>query len=356
MCDVMIDRIDGIMPDPFGFPIFGGEMIKVDENGEVDWASKSRKLFEGSHSANMQIRNICHGEKPSQTDWFKEDRGLEFWGNPAKFLQGHNIFGPDNPRYLVQKMLDKITKSLSVSRRLVDLGQTKLKRVDITGHWQLDSEAFVLPFLAALEERCWIPRRGRGVKPAGATGTLVYGFKGRGARASPWQLKLYCKGLELQKRPPPCDLSDIPKFWYDMNRTIRVEVTLRTQELKRNNAHLLKNWQDDTALKLWQKYVSKLDLGTPTMNLEPTQLRQAGLKPRHIDAVLAWKAGGDLRASRSAATFYRLVKEIRDATGMDLRAAPPSTNIVPLVKVVEARPATFPNWSDQLTEAMRRAA
>jgi hypothetical protein len=116
------------------------------------------------------------------------------------------------------------------------------------------------------------------------------------------------------------------------------------------------DWTPAKVRETWEAYVAKLDFGEATVNLDATDLHQLGLKTRHVLALAAWKAGNDMRASMKRPTFYRLRKELREATGFDIATAVPKSNVVPLRRVVTASPALRPHWADHLTAALARAA
>lgn len=51
---------------------------------------------------------------------------------------------------------------------------------------------------------------------------------------------------------------------------------------------------------------------------------EAALTPRLRMALMAWRAGNDLRALHSKSAFYRMRQELLEAVGIDIAAAPPS--------------------------------
>ncbi|WP_215811875.1 phage/plasmid replication protein, II/X family, partial [Escherichia coli] len=69
--------------------------------------------------------------------------------------------------------------------------------------------------------------------------------------------------------------------------------------------------------------------------------------PRHIQSTyLLWKQGVNLRALLPSRTFYRHRKELLDF-GIDINfycETPDKNNIIPMVHVLEARPAEIPQW------------
>jgi II/X family phage/plasmid replication protein len=64
-------------------------------------------------------------------------------------------------------------------------------------------------------------------------------------------------------------------------------------------------------------------------------------------AYLAWLAGNDLRHAMSRPAFYRLRAKLLPH-GIDIATVQPSedrSNVVPLVRVLEAVPAGIPDWA-----------
>ena len=67
---------------------------------------------------------------------------VEISGNPAKFLQGHNVFGTNDLKYLVAKMIDKLCmmdklelKPTDVEYENIQQGIYHLSRVDVNEHF-----------------------------------------------------------------------------------------------------------------------------------------------------------------------------------------------------------------------------
>jgi II/X family phage/plasmid replication protein len=82
-------------------------------------------------------------------------------------------------------------------------------------------------------------------------------------------------------------------------------------------------------------------------NIELPPAALEGLTPRLQLAYSCWLRGDDLRATLPRKTFYRYRKALL-AFGVDLLAlrskAPPS-NVFPLRRVIELRPAGVPEWA-----------
>jgi II/X family phage/plasmid replication protein len=350
---MMVDFLTVNLPDPFGRMIHGGEVVKVDPDGAIEWATRCKLALEGSHSNKMMVRNLMAEE--TIIPGTRRKSGLELSGNPAKFLHGHNLFGSADAPHLLEQCVAKVGSSLfpDLAPDLAGI-DGQLSRIDLTASWLLDREADVMPFLKAMEESVWCPYRGRGVQ-SDHPGTLYYGKVDKGKRAKAWQLKIYHKGRDIGVHKLPEAALVVPGLLDEVNRTVRVELTLRSAELKRLGKRRVSDWTPAECARVWALYVGKLDFSEAKMNLDTVDL--AGLvKPRLLDAITSWKAGNDLRKGRAPASFYRLRKEIREAVGIDIAVAVPKSNVVPLRRVIEAKPAPRPQWADCLAMALQHAA
>jgi II/X family phage/plasmid replication protein len=361
---MMVDWVTVELPDPVGLPINDGHMCRVRQDGTVEWATHCRQNVEGSWSSNMTFRAIgasyyedCGPALIGRAENLRESE-LEISGNPAKFLNGHNLFGSDDVADLLGRVIERAKDAIwpdLFDRPEVDLSQGIISRIDLTASWLLDRDADVLPFLRAMEERVWCPYRGRGVMDSGGS-TLYFGRTEKGKRAKDWALKLYWKGREVTAHPLPRPAYAVDGLLDELNRTVRVELTLRTPELKRLGMQKVGQWAPAKVREIWEAYVAKLDFGDATVNLDCVDLAALGLKARQVAFLAAWRAGNDLRAIMGSTAFYRLRRELRDATGYDIAIACPKSNVVPLRRLVMASESGRPAWADALTEALGRAA
>jgi Phage replication protein CRI/Phage X family len=225
----------------------------------------------------------------------------------------------------------------------------------LTGTWQLERSQDVKPFLDAMEQRVWCPYRGRGVMDTGGS-TLYFGRAAKGGRAKDWALKLYWKGPEITAHPLPQPAYEVAGLLDDANKWVRVELTLRTPELKRLGLRKIGDWSPAKVREIWELYVAKLDFGETTINLDTIDLATLDLKPRQTLALAAWKAGNDVRAAMKPRAFYRLRNELKEATGFDIATARPTSNVIPLRRVVTASPVGRPSWADELTRVLSVAS
>ena len=149
----------------------------------------------------------------------------EVSGNPAKFLQGHSVFGPgvSNMALLVGAMLDSFPSDVR-PHACACTGDILLSasRVDVTVMVDLASHELVHRWLrhAELETRS---RHGRAL----VSGDTVYW----GKHSRRWGLKAYCKLCELSDHPPLDDgFRTLVRDW--LSGQLRIELTLRGQELR----------------------------------------------------------------------------------------------------------------------------
>lgn len=368
----MVDWLTVEVPDTVGIPVNAGQVMRISREGEVEWTTPARLSVQGSWSSNMTFRAVgaeCADTDRHRASWELDPRahqsGLEVSGNPAKFLNGHNLFGSADVAELltstIAKAKDAIWPDLPFDVPQIDVSEGLISRIDLTASWMVEREGDVLPFLRAMEERVHVAYRGKGVFDSGGS-TLYYGRTDKGKRAKDWALKLYWKGREVTAHPLPRPAYEVPGLLNDLNRTIRVELTLRTAELKRLGLRRVGDWTPAKVREIWEAYVSKLDFEEATVNLDGQDLAELGLKPRHAALLAAWKAGQDMRAlitrgdEKKRSSFYRIRNELRDATGYDIALPMPKSNVVPLRRVVTASPALHPSWADDLTTALARAA
>lgn len=321
-------------------PFYAGEVLctKPDpthpDGYTLEWAVLKRKAVEGSFSKNILVQ--------STRDRFGNP-AIWVSGNPAKWFQGHNIFGSGDLRGLVLEMLHRICVSHGLTPSAEDLarweaGCIELHRVDVTESYALDTEARVLAALRGLDATAHLKHRGRGV------------FKGesltfaKGSRRS--SLTLYAKGPELRVKghelPGTLQLTSLPAYAAGL---LRAEGRFLSMELKRRKLEWVLNWDENAAEELHRSFMAGLEIAEASM-LDPKMLE--GLPARLLGVHQLWAEGHDLRTLYPKNTFYRHRRALL-AYGIDIavkqeRTAEP-TNVVPLRVVLNAMPATVPEWA-----------
>ena len=337
----MIDWLSIVAPCAHREPIHGGEVISVRPDGEIEWKSARRFSVRGSFESAFQLRTATH--TPDRCTH------IELSGNPAKWFQGHNLWGTDRLDLLVPALLASITaraelpfSPTSGDRQAWATGLVRLTRVDVTGSFHLRNRSEVLAWLRAAEQTAHLAHRGRGQLVKGST--LYFGQRSRRKT-----LKLYAKGQEIEAKGHGQDaILDLPsaRAWAD--RTLRAELVLRSMELKRLGLDWVHAWHPLDGVPFAPGELLAEALGGMTMTTTstlPDEVLSALTNAQRM-GFLAWQAGHDLRQLMPPRSFYRLRSKLLPH-GVDIATLLPSepSNVVPLVRVLEAVPAGVPDWA-----------
>lgn len=336
----MIDWLSVVAPLPHAAPICAGHVLSISADGSIDWQTAKRRTVEGSYSTGLQVRTATH--TPDRCTH------VEISGNPVKWFQGHNLWGTDDLPSLFVAMMEAVAAALGIevtaeTRSQWERGEAQLTRVDVTESFHLDSRGQVLAWLRAAEQTAHLSHRGRGQLVKGTT--LYFGKNSRR-----WSLKLYAKGQEIEApRHGQEAIMHLPhaRAWAD--RTLRAELTLRSLELKRLGLSTVTAWLPVDGVPFDVPALLRERLGAMTMTTTARLSAEVleSLRPALRTAVVAWEAGADLRTMLSRATFYRYRAELLPH-GIDLATLQPReevSNVVPLYRVLEARPVGVPEWA-----------
>jgi II/X family phage/plasmid replication protein len=322
-----------------GGPFFAGEVMATipdpthPEGWQPDWIVQKRKSFEGSHSSAIQIQSTTD-EHGRPAIWVS--------GNPAKWFQGHNIFGSDDLPGLVREMLHRVCASVGITPSAEDLalwdaGRIKLTRVDVTYSYDLQTLPRVRNALRSLDSTARLKHRGRGH------------FKGDsitfGKHSRRWSLTLYAKGAEIEVHKLPFDLAESSLIAHAQG-LLRAEVRMLSLQLTQEGLEYVHAWGDNSASELHLRMMAGLEIAEATMIDAPTL---EGLPGRLQLAYEAWKVGNDLRATLARNTFYRYRTELL-RHGIDIavkqeRPGPDLSNVVQLRTVLHAHQVGIPDWA-----------
>lgn len=342
MIDYLTCRI--VLPRPLPRTIDDGCTIRRAQDGTVRQVTAHRLGVVGSFEAVLQLRSVSLTE-------------LEVQGNPAKFLQGHNLYGSTD---LPQLLWDALSVALPASPAActpahVGIASPALldgvvTRVDLTHMFELGSEADVTAWLRTAELVAHIARRGKGVMHGN---TLVMG-SASGKSFTTWQIVLYAKGSEVRARPLPAPMMQHPSVLTWVARNLRVEVRFGRLELAKLGLRSLAMWAglvERDYGDLWRAKVDQLEfnLGDREFDVDtlPRQLRTT---------YVAWTTGADVRNLLSRATFYRYRAQLLKLAGVDISVPPPiqpTAEIVPLRRVIEVKPCGRPEWADEVDALLR---
>lgn len=334
MIDWLTLRVLGVEGD-----FHAGRFISVDRDGNVEWQTLKRLDVVGSHESRVYVRTVSHCRKG---EFFPGS--LEISGNPAKWFQGHNVWGSDELRQLVEAFVLRVCSAAAIplgdqALRLLQEGIVPLTRVDVTESWEFGSAPRALSAIRALSEFGHMRHRGRG--SLFSDGTVYFGKGSRRVSA-----KLYAKGPELAKHSLPDALRDRERIESFAAGLVRAEFTLRSMWLRDKGLDLLQNWgtKGVTPSQLHAELMANLNVSEATIR-DPEYLEE--LPARLRLAYDAWRTGADLRAMLPARTFYRYRSQLLPH-GVDIavkQAGRDQTNVVPLRVVLVGKPVGVPDWA-----------
>ena len=298
---VMIDWITVKVPLQHSGQIHGGRKIEVTPEGEVKYDSPMWKPIEGSYSQNLSI-------KTAETDDQGNGKILSISGNPTKWFQGHNIFGTDDICGLIYETMLRLCNILEISPSPEDVrawqkGDYSLSRIDINAMYSLGCRSDVHAWLNAAHKGEEINRKGHML-------------------------------------PPELSLTSLSDFADDK---LRLEITLRQKELKKLGIERGSAWNDFEVQSLYEKYRGRLQMSDQKL----TSNSIVDLPSCIRGTYQLWSDGHDCRQILSDRTFYRHRNELRKH-GIDI-SIPKSnatTNVVPLIRVLEAVPVGVPDWAE----------
>lgn len=310
----------------------GGHFILTDKDGTIEKDTARALPVTGSHDSRLHV--------------YTNGSFLYWQGNPAKFFQGHNLFGSDDLHAIVCSTSERICHLLELEVSPTDRagwwkGWVPLSRVDCTIMLEYATRADVRSVLRSAELYA-ASRHGSAV----TRGNTVY--LGLGSRR--WSLKLYSKGDELESRSQSHHLPDRIAHRQELEQyadtALRVELQLRRLELVRRGLALIGAWTPQTVLEALQSKLEAITMGT--QHRMPSEVLDE-LPGRLVGVYEAWRQGHDIRAIYSRATFYRYRKELLEY-GINIEnPSPPAVqdavNIVPLNRVLEGRLAEVPEWA-----------
>lgn len=315
-------------------PLSSGVVISVNADGTEDWRSPKRVQATGSFEKSISVKSIGG-------DGFGRATHLWMNGNPSKFLQGHNVFGSDDIVSLLFDVFLKLITQFNLKPteeeiEVIRAGDYPIVMVDINYSFLLPSRADVLAFIRALEFKA----KTRHGKPSTKGGTLYFG-----KTSEYWAMKFYCKAEEIQttrgKLPLQIQNKGIEK-WVD--NILRIELRLLSKQLKRLNIIKVKDLNQITVKQLFNQYLRQIDM---TEQIKLTDQVMQNMPNKLRSTYTLWSEGHDLRSLISKSAYYRHRKDLK-AFGINIDLRPESikkSNVIPLVRILEAQPVEVPHWA-----------
>lgn len=311
-----------------------GRVMSLSPEGAIEWETLKWMQSRGSYDTTMAVR-------PRMACKHFRSGSIEISGSPAKYLQGHNLFGSDSP-HLASEVISDVCSQLDITLTdeesiAVTCGYVQLLRVDVNYSYSTGSLSNVLAWTRAAEQHGYLEHRGRGMLKGS---TVVWGSKSRH-----WQLKAYAKGEEIQAKNHQLAAGlihrDLLTAW--AADKLRIEVQFNARYLRDMHLDWVRRWRSDTPSVLHSQHLAKLKL-TGEMRIPHAELQALPSRVRVMYA--AWAAGEDLRSTLSDRTFYRYRKQLL-AHGVDIAVACPDArrNVVPLIRYIEAKPVGIPDFA-----------
>ena len=161
--------------------------------------------------------------------------------------------------------------------------------------------------------------------------------------------KIYFKYDEINSKDKshrlPDNLLQIAELVEYAEKSLRFEIKILSTQLNDWMLHLGCNWTSDVATMLINdQFISKLQL-SENMALNP-EIRDS--LPNNLKLVYsAWARGEDLRQMYSKAQFYKRRKQLLEYS-IDisiLQDKEQESNIVPMIRYLEAVPMGIPDWA-----------
>ena len=310
-----------------------GCVAKLDADGNVEWLTESWLPVTGSYEMNFMVKSLT-----PQT--------IQISGNPAKWLQGHNLFGSNNLVALMAKFFSQLyeimaEEGLNPTMEQCDAineGRYTVSRIDINETWFLNNQYDVKAWIRAAGQKISMPHRGKGV----FSGDTLYWGKG----SKYYYLKCYSKGDEIDsKKSNFPEALRTPQMLEYADKALRLELVLCSKALREWGLNEPCKWTVDTPRMLLLQVVRGLDMSN-NFKLSDELLDSLPRKLRTYYKL--WLYGEDLRQEMSRPTFYRIRKELR-AYDIDITLVrdvdKPADNVIPLIRVLEAEPVGIPDWA-----------
>lgn len=321
------------------YPLQTGYVECVDGDGVQVYKTVQLLPVEGSHSAKLAVRST--GELDSQG----RATVLQISGNPSKFLQGHNLFGSDDLCSLVHDTLVRLDGILSLGLDRVTLARVKagefdLSRVDINYSFALPSQADVMNWIRSAEFKS----RTRSGRPVSQPGTIYWQASKR------YRIKAYSKWNELKnggkahRLPESLGEETIERLLSWCENVLRIEVQLNSTEL----GHLKLRRAKDMAPRIKEVFSQYQGYIVMSENLRLTDSELLDLPRSVASTYTLWKEGHLLQELLPKNTFYRHRRVLLEH-GVDISIAcdegRKTSNIVPMVRYLEAVPVGVPAWA-----------
>lgn len=285
-------------------PYDTGRVLLLGRDGEIERESSRGLVLEGSWETRLLVQSRTGAD-------------LYLSGNPVKFIQGHNLFGPADPTRLFFDAGWEVRKAVGLFPSAAtweanDFVGPRFTRIDLTRSFR---------FPSASVARCWLRDCAASARSRHKGGVATDGTIYFGKNSERWSLKLYHKGDEVHAvgrgHRIPDELPHKKKLVEWAQGVVRFELTLRAKELEKLD---LGKWRP---LEVWQAYFDKITWNRNAQSVEPDML-EVSLPVRLQGTLALWRQGVDLRQRMTERTFYRTRAELLRTVAVDIASPPPA--------------------------------
>lgn len=300
---LLVDSIRALVPCQHRDTVSSGEKLWVNPDGEYFSEGRTRVSVPSPHGTTISVRSV--GESGHHAF-------LEIEGSPAKFLQGHNLFGTCDLTTLLTAAAEKVTDYLGLSPSAADIaawhrGEMRLSRVDCTAMSSLGSRR-------AVDEALEILKTGkhRVLRSKSCESNSVY----FGKQSRHLCLKIYGKGAEIEEHPIPTSVPYCDELTEWADDKLRFEVVLRGRKLKQLGLTHAYDWSESLVRQVLDEQLHNVLVND---SQEIHECEEAGLSGKARALYCYWLSGGNPKnIYKSRHTIGKYRKEILDIAGLDI--------------------------------------
>lgn len=330
-----------------------GGFIVFDYLGEVVRGSDIGRRVEGSYSSTIEVSSTSSMPFYSEAtlalglyegiDNGTQSSAIAFRGNPAKYLQGHNVIGTDCIRALASETVKDVFPKLGLSDQLMKKALRKINdfdfyvtRIDITKMFDLGSDNNVNDYLYMMP----LTVKARGDRCDYTKNTFYVG-----KNSTLWTLKFYNKFKELISKSKHHRLNPIfnETGLLDFSKgKLRVELTLRKKQLDKLSLSYAKYLQPKIN-SLFNDFMERITMTNQTANFDKLNNLSNTYKSTYYD----WEKGLNIKSRLKRSSFY-VHKKVLLGIGIDISKPPiPSEerrgNIEPIINILSPKVVS---WRD----------
>lgn len=330
-------------------------MVRLSPDGEIEHEKAVPLDVGGSWTDKVRVCNVwarraSRGE-PVPFNVSVAPTYVYISGNPAKYLQGHNIYGTDDLSVLASKFFATVAKQLNFSKDTQDLweqigrsGKYEVTRIDITYNFRVDGGSDAV--------NTWIRSAHTNSRATHKNASVLRGntlYFGKHSRRH--TIKIYNKYQDLLVHKPCQQIRNLGnhfndvwnRIYEDANGLLRVEQTFRAKKLR--DLGIDKGW-GLTAMAIRRLYDEGMKQLSISQQIPNNDITKDTVGRGVYTAYLAWKCGEYDANHYGRATVHRHRRALLPF-GVDILLPNGEGNqvvTVPLIRVLEAIPAEAPSF------------